>query len=297
MQRFRYRAFRADLAEIVSSIGRMDRLDLALLLSLLLLVFYPPRYVYISLPLSVLAISAIVLPVLRSKRLLWFSAAILVGAVSILNWHTTDNHKYLLAYWCLAIFCCLSTKDPSHTLAKIARIMIALVFSIAVMQKILSEDYLSSNFFYYELLFDNRFSWLAQHVAGVQEFVNELNLAARRALLNHDSSLLEVRLATSGSVVQLARFITFWNFSLQVIIAIAFLAPNRLWIAKLRHPVLLLFIFSTYAFAPVVGFGWALIIMGLAQLDHSANKTRAIYLFAFITLQLYKFPWNTLFTN
>jgi hypothetical protein len=274
--------------------SQMGRLELSLLLTLLLLIFYPPRYVYISLPLSVMAISAIVFPTLRRGRLLWLVAALLVGVVSVINWHSTDNHKFLLCYWCLAIYCSLGTKDPEQSLAQIARWLVAAVMSVAVLQKFLSSDYLSADFFYFELLFDKRFAGLAQYVGGIQEFVNELNTSARRALVNYDSSLTAVKLSSNGSLLYLARFITWWNFLIQLMIASAFLAPSQTWIANWRHPLLLIFLFSTYLFAPVIGFGWVLIILGIAQLDSTAARTRLFYLLAFILLQVYKYPWSTL---
>lgn len=277
------------------AVGEMSRLDLALLLTLLLLVFYPPQYVYVSLPLSVMAICALVVPALRYRPGFWLFAATLVGIVSVVNWHTTDNHKYLLAYWCLAICCSLATRDPERSLQTVARWLIVGVISIAVLQKSLSDDYLSTDFFYFELLFDRRFSGLAQYVGGIQEFVSDLNASARRALVNYDSVLTSVKLASSGQLHDLARFVTWWNYLVQCAIAIAFVAPSNSRPAAWRHPLLLLFIFSTYLFAPVIGFGWVLIILGIAQLERTAVTTRLLYLFAFVLLQVYKYPWSTLF--
>lgn len=286
------------LGALERAAGQMDRLELALLLTLLLLIFYPPRYVYISLPLSVIAISAILMPPLRRSRFLWLLAALLVGAVAVSNWHATDNHKYLLCYWCLAICCSLCTADPDRSLARIARWLIAAVFSIAVLQKFLSNDYLSSDFFYFELLFDERFAGLAKYVGGVSEFSSELNASARRALVNYDSVLAAAKLSSnSGSLLYLATFITWWNFLLQVVIGVVHLAPTSTWLATLRHPMLLLFVLSTYMFAPVIGFGWVIIILGVAQLDPAATRMRLLYLLSFVLLQIYKYPWRSLFAG
>ncbi len=284
------------LVTLERAAGRWDRLELTLVLTLLLLIFYPPRYVYVSLPLSVLAISAVLLPPLRSSRSLWLLAALMVGVAAVSNWHTTDNHKYLLCYWCLAIGLSLATTDPDRSLARIARWLVAAVFSIAVLQKLLSPDYLSSDFFFFELLFDERFAGLARHVGGVSEFSSELNASARRALVNYDSVLDAVKLSSdSGSLPLLAAFITWWNFLLQALIAVVFAAPARTRPARWRHPALLLFVLSTYLFAPVIGFGWLIIILGVAQLDPAATRTRLGYLFSFVLLQVYAYPWRTLF--
>ncbi len=275
--------------------AEMDRLELSLLLTLLLLVFHPPRYLYVSLPLSVIALVAILMPPLRRSRLLWLLAALLVGAAAVGHWQTTDNHKYLLAYWCLAIACALWTSDPSPSLARIARWLVAAVFAFAVLQKLLSSDYLSSDFFYFALLFDERFASLARHLGGVSEFSGELNESARRALVNYDSALEAVKLSSqSGTLPVVAAFVTWWTVLLEAAIGAAHLAPQTTWLARWRHPLLLLFVFSTYLFAPVIGFGWLMIVLGVAQLGPAATRMRLAYLLSIVVLQAYRYPWSSL---
>lgn len=288
-------ARRRPLRALERAAAEMDRLELALLLTLLLLVFHPPRYLYVSLPLSVLALVAILMPPLRRSRLLWLLAALLVGAAAVGHWQTTDNHKYLLAYWCLAIACALSTSDPGPSLARIARWLVAAVFALAVAQKLLASDYLSSDFFYFALLFDERFAFLARHLGGVSEFSRELNEAARRALVNYDSGLEAVKLASaSGTLPVVARLVTWWTVLLEAAIAAVYLAPKTARLARWRHPLLLLFVFSTYLFAPVAGFGWLMIVLGVAQLGPAATRMRLAYLLSVVVLQAYRYPWSSL---
>jgi hypothetical protein len=59
--------------------------------------------------------------------------------------------------------------------------------------------------------------------------------------------------------------------------------------------MLLLFVFSTYLVAPVIGFGWLMIILGVAQLDPAATRMRLVYLLSIVVLQAYKYPWSSLF--
>jgi len=283
------------LSGLERAAAETGRLELSLLLTLLLLVFHPPRHFYVNLPLSVIALVAILMPPLRHSRVLWFLAALLVGAAAVGHWQTTDNHKYLLAYWCLAIGCSLWTSDPGPSLARIARWLVAAVFSIAVLQKLLSNDYLNSDFFYFALLFDERFAGLARHLGGVSEFSSELNESARRALVNYDSVLTAVKLSSeSGSLPVVATFVTLWTVLLEAAIGVAHLAPRRTWLARWRHPLLLLFVFSTYLFAPVIGFGWLMIILGVAQLGPAATRMRLVYLLSIVVLQAYKYPWPSL---
>ena len=278
------------LAHLSTTVTRPGRFEIGLLPTLLLLAFYPPRSIYISLPLSIIAIAGIIVPALRHARLPWLAAGVLVAAACLTNWQSTDNHKYLLAYWCLAIFCCFNTSDPERSLARIGRWLIALVFAIAVLQKTLSPDYLTGGFFYYELLFDDRFGNLARYVGGINAFIVELNESARQALVNYDSTLTAVKLSSTDNLLYLAAFITWWNYLIQFAIAVTWLAPASHALARARHPLLLVFLFSTYLFAPVIGFGWVLAIMGIASLDPHAIRTQALYLLAFVLLQVYKLP-------
>jgi hypothetical protein len=84
----------------------------------------------------------------------------------------------------------------------------------------------------------------------------------------------------------LALAATWATLALEAAVAIAFLAPlgRRVW---LRHWLLLCFCATTYAIAPVVGFGWLLLAMGAAQCAPHARRTRLAYLGVFALLIFY----------
>jgi hypothetical protein len=271
-----------------------SRFDLSLALTLLLLLLYSHHFWYIQIPLSVIALTGLIFPHLRTSPSLWAFATLIVVVGTYINWYTVDNHKYLLAYWCVAIFCALLTRNPDQTIEKTARCLIGLVFCLAVLQKTISENYLNSDFFYYELLLDERFSGLAKYIGGISDQTKALNIAARRALVNYDSLLTFVRLTGTENVDNLAIFVTWWNYLIQVIIGLAFFAPRFSWLSKTRDVWLLVFLFTTYLFAPVIGFGWVLAIMGIAQTEIHHTKLRALYVSAFLFLQVYRVPWGNL---
>ena len=57
--------------------------------------------------------------------------------------------------------------------------------------------------------------------------------------------------------------------------------------------LLLAFCVTTYAFAPVAGFGWLIATMGLAQCRPHQQTLRGAYLAVFILILLYsEFPWT-----
>ena len=77
---------------------------------------------------------------------------------------------------------------------------------------------------------------------------------------------------------RLASALTWGGLALEAIVAAVFLLPAR---PVLRHAALLLFCVTTYAFAPVAGFGCLLLVLGLAQTSPSDRRTRALYVAAF----------------
>lgn len=269
-----------------------NRIHLSVVLTLLLLLLYAHRAWYVNLPLSIIAIAALIFPVLSCSRVVWAVVTVIVTLGSLENWYALDNHKYLLGYWCLALFCFFSRVASPLDLAKTARCLIGLVFALAVLQKTAYGDYLDSSFFYYELLLDERFGWLARHFGGVPDHVVELNVAARNALLNFDSRLVTVRLEGRPNLDLIASVITWWNYLIQLAIAAAFLLPGPDSLRKYRDIFLLVFLVTTYLFAPVIGFGWVLATMGVAQTTDEQTGTRVAYVGAFLLLQSYRIPWS-----
>ena len=62
-----------------------------------------------------------------------------------------------------------------------------------------------------------------------------------------------------------------------------------------RHGAILLFCLATYAVAPVAGFGWLLLIMGLANSAVDQRALRAAYVATFCVVLLYaEIPWASL---
>jgi hypothetical protein len=67
---------------------------------------------------------------------------------------------------------------------------------------------------------------------------------------------------------------TTWSLlALEAGIAISALWPWRAFAQGLHHGLLLMFCLTTYAFAPVAGFGWLLLIMGLAMRGTSTDAS------------------------
>src|SRR5262245_25299350 len=72
---------------------------------------------------------------IRRTPITWVALSALIGARIAAVWPLSDNHIYLLAYWCLAIGLALATRAAADTLAASSRWLLAAAFSFAVLWK------------------------------------------------------------------------------------------------------------------------------------------------------------------
>lgn len=224
---------------------------------------------------------------------LWLGLALLTGVRVIADWPLSDNHAYLLSYWCLACGLAGLSDRPQSDLARNARWLIGLVFAWACLWKLApSGDYVSGVFFRITMLTDPRFESFAQIVGG-------LSVEQFEALRNFVTSHADGGLATEIDAPQeprrfvlLAQIAAWWNIVLNAAIAIAFLGPRDRGLSRYRNELLLTFCVVTYAIATVAGFGWLLIAMAVAQTDPEQKRLRILYTAAFGLIVLYReIPW------
>jgi hypothetical protein len=78
--------------------------------------------------------------------------------------------------------------------------------------------------------------------------------------------------------------------------AILWLAPvTRRVLTLARHGIVVLFCLTTYAFAPVAGFGWLLVVLGLSNCGSRDRWPKAVYVATYATVLLYaEVPWAAL---
>ncbi len=266
--------------------------DVILLLSLILLILRAPKDWYIQIPVIILGIVGIIHQPVRRDPFLWFLLFLFNIAGCYFNWFSTDNHKYLMAYWCLAISCALATAHPAKTIASNARYLIGLCFLFAVLWKCISVDYIDGRFFHHTLLFDGRFRNVATWVGSMDDDHFRQNRKAMRQLFNDDSDKAqEVTFQDTQSLRSFATFMTWWTVTIELAVAVSFLIPSGMVLFKYRDWILLAFIASTYSVATVIGFGWLLTIMGIAQADRRFRWLPLAYVGVFLLLELYLSPW------
>lgn len=266
-------------------------LQTALVMTLLLLLVYPDKAWYVRVPVTILAVAALVVERLRLSPLLWLTGGLLLLTAALSRWSTTDNHRYLMGYWLLAIAVALLGAEPEAVLKRSARLLVGLCFLFAALWKVVSPDYMDGTFFHYALLSDKRFTLLAEWLGGVTPRMHQLNAAAISGLQNYASSLQSVRLFDGPNTRPLAIAITVWTVAVEGLLALLFLLPPRFRITWGRDFVILIFALTTYAVAPVLAFGWVLLILGFVQASEHRSFVRPAYLLVFLGLQVYAAPW------
>ena len=238
------------------------------------------------------ACSSLVFRAVRRAPMTWLLLAVLVAARIVVVWPLSDNHIYLLCYWCLAIGLALSSQTPAATLATSGRWMLGAAFAMAVLWKVMSPDYLDGRFFRVTLLTDERFADASLVLGGLppnqmaenRKFLEPLPEGAQ--LLDPPAFVEPPRLRALAAVA------TWGGLVLEALVALLCLIPVAGRIQVVRHAALLMFCATTYALAPVAGFGWLIATLGLAQCLPSQQRLRGAYISVFLLIVLYsEIPW------
>lgn len=296
------------IGSFVRQVAELDRFDVCCLLTLVLLLLHAPDFWYVRTPVVLMVVPGLVLPRLRVTGTFWLILAALLGSSAVNNWATADNHKWLEAYWTLALAmaCFAADKDRPWVLATSAQWLVCLCMGFATLWKLISSTYPDGSFFEYELLTDGRFAHVTAWVCGVSfTELSENRRLAEVLTRGHLDGVIasSVTLHSAEAVRWLALFMTWWTVLIEGGLALVFALPSSRRVDDCRHAMLLLFGATTYALAPVKGFGWLLMIMGLAQcrtrpphtIDATEGEERpgwaAAYLAAFALIQVYSIPY------
>ena len=238
----------------------------------------------------VLGAACLSLVSVRARRapVTWILIALLVAIRIVAVWPLADNHIYLLAYWCLAMGLALTSPAPAITLSSSSRWLLGGAFAMAVIWKaVLSPDYVDGRFFRVTLLTDERFADAALLFGGLsaeqmrenRKFLEPLPEGAQ--LLTAPAFVEPPRLRAFAAVA------TWGGLALETAIAVLCLIPATGRLLAARHAALLLFCVTTYALAPVAGFGWLIAVMGLAQCQADQRRLHRAYIAVFLLILLF----------
>ena len=298
--------------------------DLPLLTVVLLLTSAPDQW-YLRAPLIALFALGVVFRTWLVRPQFWYIVATLLGATVYLNWESSDNHKYLFVYWCLALCCAFSLPktQQQEALALTSRWLIGLCMLLAAVWKLATPDYTSGTFFHYENLCDGRLASLVAWLTGVSPDSLANNRDLRELIQSGHLRGLTVNfvtLADSPLLWWLAQAMTWWTVAIEGTLAVLFLWPDqtkprpvvgvrlgalvegqslavpdaRSPISTIRNAALLLFAATTYFVAPVRGFGWMLMLLGMGQCRDDQRGLRLAYLAALVLIQAYTLPVGAL---
>jgi hypothetical protein len=277
-------------------VAQSQQLELALRLTAVALLLRPMGPWFVRPLILATAVLVLISPQkLRSSRV-WLLITAMVAIRIVEDWPLSDNHIYLLGYWTLAIGLSLRTSDAAPALAVTSRWLLGLSFAFAVLWKVfLSPDFLDGRFFRVTLLTDPRFGDAAQLIGGLSAEQLGANRDALQLLPAGAELLHPPTIHEPARLRALAAASTWGIVALEAAVALLMLAPRAVTLPLLRHAALLLFCAITYLFAPVAGFGWLLLAMGLAQLEPHQPALRRAYVGAFLVVIFYgEIPWAEL---
>lgn len=213
---------------------------------------------------QVLCAAALVDRRLLRSAVYWFAllAVYVVGVSGVVT--LIDNHEFLLGYWLLALGLSRLQTDSTAGLATSARLLIGLSFAFAALWKGITPDYTGGTAFHAYLLFDPRFVGIVPAFTSLTSVEAAANYKTYETLVAIADGAVSVPVADVPGVRWIALGMTWWTLLIEAAVALVFLVPARSAMGRARHVVLLVFLFTTYALAPVKGYGWLLVAMGLA---------------------------------
>jgi hypothetical protein len=270
--------------------------DAVLQLTALLVLLRPLEVWWATAPVVATAVACLAVRRWRRHAAPWLMLSAAIGAAIVATWPAADNHIYLLAYWCLAIGLAQTSRSAAVTLRESARWLVAGAFVFAVLWKgVLSADYLDGRFFRVTLLTDDRLSGLARLAGGLSGDDLEAVRAHLRPLPEGAELLDDDWTGEPPRLRALALGLTWGGLALEAGIALLFLLPASGRGTVARHGLLVLFCLTTYAVAPVAGFGCLLAVMGLAQCVRRDRAIRGAYVVAYALVVVYsEVPWALL---
>lgn len=277
------------------SLAMIDPLATTLRISALMLLLYGGSNPGMSVPLRVICGLLLIAPDLIQSRPLWWTllAALVIGNVQ--NWYLIDNHKYLMTYWTLAVAISLHTTNPRNVLAQNAKVLIALVFGYAVLWKVAGGQYSDGSFLYWTILTDWRLRDLAVALTGLSGETLDQRTTALRDLGSLGGANASLAIPYVSSLGRLTVTLSWAVLIGEAIVSVLHSLPAPS-LRRLRHLSVILFIVSTYFLLPVVGFAFALAVLGFSQTTEDEWRWRLIYLALLGVIQLIVLPWKSLLT-
>lgn len=231
-----------------------------------------------ALPFASLFAAGILSERIINHWLYWTLVTSLLGSAVGRLWLSEGNHLFLLFYLSLIALVASHSSKPRSVFRLNARLVIGLVFALAIFWKVVSEDFISGFFYSHLLVTDERLSIIALLVTDLSRSDVAANRQALIGVLDTPTKLI-----SHPGIQSLATVLTLLTLILEAAVAIAFLTTNKIS-RRVRSPILLFFIIGTYTLVPVPSFATAIACLGYAETDCKVYQT--LFLAVFIVIPI-----------
>lgn len=238
----------------------MDALDLVPRLTLVVLALRMGDPWIVRAPVLLLCACGLLFRDLHRNARFWWLVTAVLGTATAWRWYLPGGATYLTVYWCLALACGFTLRDPAAAVAINARVLIGLCFAFATLWKALVPEYATGAVFHHAFLTNDTLRPLARVLGGLSAEDLAENAARVRELAPH-----EVALHSSPRVILVAKIAAWWAWAIEAFLAVAFLWPGERAVTRARHAALVVFALTTFTLPTLAGFGWLLVAMALAQ--------------------------------
>lgn len=232
-----------------------------------------------------LAVAAVMFGFDRASRngWAWLTIGVIATAWNLLDWHHIDDHIVLAGYWYLALGAALLANDPERRLEINARLLIGVTFTVAVIRKLVSVEFVSGDFFLFTLLADPRFEPVATMIGGAAD------TSPNRMVLEQLPT--PGVFASGDGVAAVALALTWGAVLVESAVAVFNLLPAARW-RRAGQAALGVFVTTTYLIVPVAAFGATLATLGAASVGSA--KGRVWWTGAFVVVLLWGQLWKAL---
>lgn len=268
-----------------------DQHLLVLKISLILIFAFTRSLYLLNIPVQILALYMIIGPKLVTSKECWWGLFLSVLTITLLEWDFIDNHKYLKLYWVLTCLISLYYKNPIKLIKDNARLILGIIFLIAVFHKISWGQYLNGSFFHYTYLTDGRFEFPIGYLANLTIEKLPNNYSMMNKLQDFPELISSISLFSSSKIKQISLLTSWWVVIIEFLVGITFIFSNKINIFyKLKDILLVIFILSTYSIVMVSGFYYILVLLGFSQVEKHEKNRAYLYMVCLLLYELRRLP-------
>lgn len=228
---------------------------------------------------SSVAILLLFVPRIERQALPWLIIATALAFAYVGKWETTDNHEVLIIAVCGLAALVAGQSERAVLFATGARSLVASVFGLAVLAKLVSPDFRSGTFGEVWPAIDLELVDMAERVGAIDANARFVNAEALDSLQTQDA-------ATFVPVEPwFANGFTLWTLVIEVAVLVGFAVRRSHRVAIVGDVALLAFLLTTYAIVPVLAFAAILATLGLAQARHAPVAALYVGALAVVPLQ------------